>query len=415
MTAGKARERIDGLQESITSRRHRLEQLRTRLDRSDVPDERLMAAKSRLERRIEQEEEQLEKLVRLLDLQDEDEPEESNDFEAEEELEDLHRSFEEIRQNVAQLQTRFDNNPEVPRDLDGRLSTCESRISRREAVDSELFARVMSLQTALDQERQAARRLARRLKDQEQNMEALREAVEDAFVTNVDLAQRVEELAELSAPDVSVAEEAAVQPWMSVTEELRTSLAEAKSRLEQLHQFAQDSFQSSAREREELRSQQEETSRRLSLGLTQAEAESRFASVSESQAAVTSAYLARLESLETKVPASVDLSEVWQRLESLEAAAPPSVDLSEVWQRLESMEKTQSAALAAASVVPSPAAIAPEPIAPSAPVEPSTLPPAPTPRFEMGTDARNRAVFASPNEIVGRKIAVFGTRPSRFR
>lgn len=420
ITAGKARERIEGLRESISSRRHRLDQLGTRLDRSDVPDERLLAAKTRLERRIEQEEEQLEKLLRLLDRQDDEGPEESTDFEAEEEIEDLHRSFEEIRQSVAQLQTRIDSNPEVPRDLEGRLTACESRISRREAVDSELFARVMSLQTALDQERQAARRLARRLKDQEQNMEALREAVEDAVVTTVDLAERLEELAELSAP----VDETAAPAWLADVEELRRVLAQSQSDLETLQRHTDDSLQRAARERDELKSRQGESDPAIAAAL-------------EAQSSAHAALLARLDSLEESLNASLalavetsapqaseELVALLRRLEALEKVSSQSAQLSpDLLGRLESLESHRDGiviqereatqadpAQALQSRLESLEAKLALSLT-SRKAEPMTVPPIPT--LESSPPTRKPAVFASPSERVGRRLAVFGKRLSR--
>ncbi len=387
ITAGKARERIEGLRESISSRRHRLDQLGTRLERSDVPDERLLSAKTRLERRIEQEEEQLEKLLRLLDRQDDESPEESTDFEAEEEIEDLHRSFEEIRQNVAQLQTRIDSNPEVPRDLDGRLAACESRISRREAVDSELFARVMSLQTALDQERQAARRLARRLKDQEQNMEALREAVEDAVVTTVDLAERLEELAELSAP----VDETTAPAWLTDIEELRKVLAQSQANLETLQRHTDDSLQYAARERDELRlalsvePSPPQASEELAALLRRLEA---LEKVSSESAELRPNVLGRLESLE-----SHRANIMAQELEPARGNNGSADQAIALQSRLESLEAM--VALSLTNRTPDPGAASPIPI------------------LESSPSTRKAALFASPSEQVGRALAVFGKRPGR--
>lgn len=325
LTAGKARERIEGLRESITSRRHRLEQLRTRLDRSDVPDERLLTAKARLERRIEQEEEQLEKLLRLLDRQESEEPDESVDFEAEEEIEDLHRSFEEIRQDLVQLQARLDSNPELPRDLDGRLAACESRISRREAVDSELFARVMSLQTALDQERQSTRRLARRFKDQEQNMEALREAVEDAVVTTVDLAERLEELAEMTSP----VDPPAPPPWVAELDVLRSALADSREGLEHLRAQTAELFETARREHQELREQHQKTASSLADCLEQLEHHHHPPSLVASQNDdLRPALLAQAQAY----------TKIQERLQELEKSALKALDQSPLSQRLEALE-----------------------------------------------------------------------------
>ncbi len=370
ITAGKARERIESLEESIASRRHRLDQLHTRLERSDIPDERLVTAKTRLERRIEQEEEQLVKLLRLLDRQDDDAPDESGDFEAEEELEDLHRSFEEIRQNVAHIQARIDGHPEVPRDLETRLSACESRVARREAVDSELFARVMSLQTALDQERQAGRRLTRRFKEQEQKTEDLREAVEDAVVTTVDLAGRIEELAELTAP----VEDSVAPTWHSDLEQLQQAATDLQNSLEGLRRQVSESFTQAAQEREAIRNQQEASESAFTQQLAQVELPSFLADAAEATAQSVTELRRQLDSLEAArqgdsqpqetTPLVQDLSvrleslelalsskaqsddsepfdAIQQRLTALEQLKPePSLPNSELLSRLDALEST---------------------------------------------------------------------------
>lgn len=189
LTAGRARERISTLEESLKVRIHRLEQLDSRLERSSQPEERLISAKQRLERRIELETGQLEKLRKLLSGS------ESGSSEASDEFDDLHQSFEEVRTSVAQIQARLEVT-ELPRDLPLRLTSFEERIARREEADSDLFGQVLTLQTALDQERQTVRRLNRRVREQDQSIEALREAIEDSVVATVDLAERLEELEE---------------------------------------------------------------------------------------------------------------------------------------------------------------------------------------------------------------------------
>lgn len=467
ITAGKARERIEILEESIASRRHRLDQLHTRLERSDVPDERLVTAKTRLERRIEQEEEQLVKLLRLLDRQDVDAPDESEDFEAEEELEDLHRSFEEIRQNVAHIQARIDGHPEVPRDLETRLSSCESRVSRREAVDSELFARVMSLQTALDQERQAARKLARRFKEQEQKMEDLREAVEDAVVTTVDLAGRLEELAELSAP----VEDPTTPTWHSELEQLQQAAADLQASLEGLRRQVSESFTQAAQEREAIRTHQEASESAFSQQLAQVElpsflsdaAEATAQSVSElrrqlesleaarllgdsasteTTSQVSSSLITRLESLENAVSDRSNsnnpeqLATIEQRLAALEHLTPESpLPSAELLSRLDALESATTPTVEEQVILRLQALEnAPRSASPELPGElvsrlktlefayeslKSSVASAPTNtdvRAQATWDSapdRQPAAFAPVQERAGRRAATFGTRTAR--
>lgn len=243
LTAGKARERITSLEQSIAAREQKLEQLIARLERTENPEERLVTARKRLERRLTIEREQLEKLVNLLAPETADTPSESF---VSEEIEDIHRSFEEMRQNVAQIQARFENT-EVPRDLPLRLSSFEERIVRREEADSDLFAQVLSLQTNLDQERQTVRRLSRRIREQDHSIDALREAVEDSVVATVDLAERLEELEENITDRATPSREPAPQRMDALVQaategiadevrELKNALAEAQGTIEQLSQ-----------------------------------------------------------------------------------------------------------------------------------------------------------------------------------
>ncbi len=316
ITAGKARERIESLEESIASRRHRLDQLQARLERSDVPDERLVTAKTRLERRIEQEEEQLEKLLRLLDRQEDATPDESSDFEAEEELDDLHRSFEEIRQNVAQMQLRIDGHPEVPRDLEARLTACESRLTRRETADTEIFARVMSMQTALDQERQAGRKLMRRFKEQEQKLDDLGESVEDAVVTTVDLAGRIEELAELSAP----VDEPGPPPWANDLEELRQEAVRLQADYDALNQRLTESLAQASVDRQAIREHHQVSESSLLQQLAQLEPSAVLVESAEATAQNVATLREQIETLlvsERRLDAS--LQETVPRLDQLQS------------------------------------------------------------------------------------------------
>lgn len=259
LTAGKARERIASLEESVLARQHRLEQLDARLERSESHDERLLTARTRLARRLALEKEQLEKLLKLLERNSE-QTEESSEFFGSEEIDDLHRSFEEVRQNLSQMQARLESS-EIPRDLPGRLTSFEERMTRREEVDSELFGQLLALQTALDQERQAVRRLSRRTREQDQSLDALREAVEDSVVATVDMAERLEELEEA----ISESAEARATAFMEGSakansqaaspdvEAMRELLEEARRGLTDLQRQVEESLPAAAAQREELR------------------------------------------------------------------------------------------------------------------------------------------------------------------
>lgn len=241
LTAGKARERIVSLEQSIAAREQKLEQLTARLERTENPEERLITARKRLERRLTIEREQLEKLVNLLGTEDGSASQAESTY-VSEELEDIHRSFEEMRQNVAQIQARFEST-ELPRDLPSRLSSFEERIVRREEADSDLFAQVLALQTNLDQERQTVRRLSRRIREQDHSIDALREAVEDSVVATVDLAERLEELEENLADrpvaqDGAPASDAALRGLREKVEQLTGALESARNRLDQMESSA---------------------------------------------------------------------------------------------------------------------------------------------------------------------------------
>lgn len=310
LTAGKARERIASLEESIAARQHRLEQLQARLDRSESPDERLLTAKSRLERRLDLERDQLAKLVKLLG-REQSQPEESGEFFASEEIDDLHRSFEEIRQHLAQVQARVDSS-DVPRDLHNRLSSFEDRVSRREEVDSELFGQVLSLQNALDQERQTVRRLSRRAREQEQSLDALREAVEDSVVATVDLAERLDELEETLGDNGDTREPAVDAPTFDTsaalreTTELRQTVAELQRAFERLQSDVGDGLSAAAEEREALR---------------QGQAHDESSLLARDALSVV---LARLEALE-KVPLAVEVASGSQEADSPSSPRRPAV------------------------------------------------------------------------------------------
>ncbi|MFA5508066.1 MAG: hypothetical protein WC314_19575 [Vulcanimicrobiota bacterium] len=229
LTADKARQRVISLEESIVSRESKLEQLKTRLARSTQPDEKLLTAQERLERRIALEKDQVQKLKRLLSRQTDDQNQDSSDYYGDEEIESLHRSFEEVRQDLSQVKMRLEHT-DVPRDLPTRLNSFEERITRREEVATDLYGRLLNQENALDQERQTVRRLSRRIREQDQNLDALREAVEDSVVATVDLVERLEELEENRSESSS--EEDAPNPLLEQLELLRNRLEELEERLE---------------------------------------------------------------------------------------------------------------------------------------------------------------------------------------
>lgn len=192
LTYSKTRERILSLEESISTRQHRLNQLNLRLERSDSADERVLEAKARLEQRIQLEFDQLNKLNRLL-RSSANRAEASSEYVISQELDEVHRSFEEVRQGLTQIQSRMDS-VETPRELVNRVSSFEDRLARREEVASELSSSILAVKASADQERQFLRRLQRSVREQGQSLEALREAVEDSVVATVDLAKRLEEI-----------------------------------------------------------------------------------------------------------------------------------------------------------------------------------------------------------------------------
>jgi hypothetical protein len=290
--------------------------LEARLERSDSPDERLLTAKTRLERRLELEREQLEKLTNLLERST-GQPEESGEYFGSEEIEDIHRSFEEVRQNLATMQARMESS-EMPRDLSNRLASFEERIVRREEVDSELFSQVLALQTALDQERQTVRRLSRRIREQDQSLDALREAVEDSVVATVDLAERLDEIEEsINDPERkgqgasgASADEPPSGPlplsWSAEIETLRELVDDARGGLLDLRRQVVDSLAAAAAEREELRHAQADLAASTASPQAAATPEPSEPPALPSPIPndVLAALVARLEALETAAPAA---------------------------------------------------------------------------------------------------------------
>lgn len=281
LTADKARERITSLEESILSREQKLEQLRVRISRASSPDAKLLAAQERLERRLELEQEQIQKLRRLLSQRSEESGQEGAEFLNSEEIDDLHRSFEEVKQDLSHMKLRLEN-ADLPRDLPGRLTSFEERISRREEVASDLYAQILGLQNALDQERQTVRKLSRRIREQDQNLDALREAVEDSVVATVDLAERLEEMEESLSEEVvdSSIEAASLDELRPALQEQMTQLQEKLQAIEsKLEKVEQESASSDSSELEivmdalnDFDSRLENLETRLLAGLKRAEA-----------------------------------------------------------------------------------------------------------------------------------------------
>ena len=224
MTADKARERINKLEESIAARESKLETLKARLSRTPNPDEKLLSAQSRLERRLGLEQEQVQKLKRLLSRHADTASQESSEYFDGEDIEDLHRSFEEVRQDLSVVKSRLES-ADLPRDLPSRLTSFEERIKRREEVSSDLYSQILNLENALDQERQTVRRLSRKIREQDQNLDALREAVEDSVMATVDMVERLDELEEgQQDSDDSAAD----------TTDFKTTLESLHSRIQEL-------------------------------------------------------------------------------------------------------------------------------------------------------------------------------------
>jgi DNA repair exonuclease SbcCD ATPase subunit len=384
LTAGKARERVASLEESIAARQHRLDQLEARLERSESPDERLLTAKTRLERRLALERGQLEKLQKLLS-RDTSQPEESGEFFASEEIDDLHRSFEEVRQNLVQMQARIDSS-ELPRDLSARLTSFEERVSRREEVDSELFGQVLALQNGLDQERQTVRRLSRRTREQDQSLDALREAVEDSVVATVDLAQRLEELEEALSENAearpgSRLEAGSPGGWQGPLETLRELVEDTRQGLVGLQREVVASLEQAEQEREELRAAQAALAQKQAEVAAQAQADAeQLIQARRALSEAHSALAARMEALQ---------------LQAEQALARPALSeeaLAPLLARLEGLEKacSQEISTEPRSAQPAPAERAASPA--------ETPPPRP-------------AVFAS-NGASKKRVAQFGAQPA---
>lgn len=430
LTAGKARERVASLEESISARQHRLDQLDARLERTDSPDERLLTAKTRLERRLLLEREQLEKLQKLL-ARDVSQPEESGEYFGSEEIDDLHRSFEEVRQNMVAMQARIDSS-EMPRDLTVKLSSFEDRVAHREEVDSELFSQVLSLQTALDQERQAMRRLSRRAREQDQSLDALREAVEDSVVATVDLAERLDELEESlseSADSKGANESGGSVATSGDMEMLRELAQDARRGLLELQKQVMESLAEATREREELRLAQAEFAEKQSRAESLAEdledtVVRRLEEAVGSQ--LVSAVDAQMEVALAARMAQLDLTEIVSKsanpvsgdqgslAEQIESALNSRLD-DMLASRLETLLAQRLDALLAARLPLTPAEVSDS----SAASELSSLLARlealesthrdPTP-VELSPGGPKPAVFAH-NGSLRRKVALFGVRP----
>lgn len=352
LTAGKARERVASLEESIAARQHRLDQLEARLERSESPDERLLTAKTRLERRLVLERDQLEKLQKLLS-RDTTQPEESGEFFASEEIDDLHRSFEEVRQNLVQMQARIDSS-ELPRDLGTRMASFEERVARREEVDSELFSQVLALQNGLDQERQTVRRLSRRTREQDQSLDALREAVEDSVVATVDLAQRLEELEEALSESAESKQGQKIGPTDQLVSRaemraLQELVEDTQRGLLELQKEVLLSLEQAEREREQLRAAQENFAQRQAEAASQAQAEARL--LAEARQSLEQAQRRLAEHLEAVASQAEGATETARERPPSEAQSQPASALedslmplltpvlSPLLARLESLEK----------------------------------------------------------------------------
>jgi chromosome segregation ATPase len=253
-----------------------------------------------------------------------------------------------------------------------RLNSFEERVARREEADSELFSQVLTLQTALDQERQTVRRLSRRTREQDQNLDALREAVEDSVVATVDLAQRLEELEEVMS-ETSESRHSSISPsqvphsWTAEVEVLRELVEDARRSLNDLQKQVVDSLAQASREREELREAQSDFLKR------QAEV--------EAQNLASSQLL--LEARQTLHQQGEAVSQAGRLLEEStvkpQSSFAPEGLLSDLLLRLERLEAEREA----------------RPVAIS----------------EAGQEGPKPAVFAANGTARGKRVAMFGVRP----
>ena len=175
LTPSKARERLNELEESTTARQARIEQVEERLSRLDTPDPKLSGFLDKLLRRQKAELTQLEKLQNLLASRAKKRAIDSSEPAAlpSEELDALHRSFEELRAGLRQVREA---------DLDD-LGRQVARIQ----VEFEEF------RNEVEDER---RKLQRSHGDLVENQEALSETLEESVVGTVDVSGRCDDIEE---------------------------------------------------------------------------------------------------------------------------------------------------------------------------------------------------------------------------
>lgn len=199
ITPSRARERLAELEESIRARQARLEQVEARLSKLPEPDPKLVDFQDKLERKQKIEKSQVAKLQALLATRVPQESQEgyrsSEEGFPSEEMIELRKSYEDLRKGLADIREQVEK-VERPRDLISRLDLFEERLDRRETAAKNIYEEVVSLQAALDQERQWVRRLSRNQTDQDERFETLREAVEESVLAAMDLAQKVDEMEE---------------------------------------------------------------------------------------------------------------------------------------------------------------------------------------------------------------------------
>lgn len=190
MTLSKARERVTELEESTGSRQARIEQVQSRLNRLSRPDAKLTAFLEKLERRQSAELSQLEKLHNLLasrTTKKASEPEESVDSPPAEELETLHRSFEDLRANLREVKEELDNR--TGPDWEPRVEGLERKLLRTHDDLTEF-------RSDFEGERQTIRRLQRDRTELEESLESLRETLEEDIVSAVDTSRKCDDLEE---------------------------------------------------------------------------------------------------------------------------------------------------------------------------------------------------------------------------
>lgn len=192
LTASKARERLNELEESTKARQHRIDQIEARLARSDEPDQKLTEFRQKLLKRQKAELSQLEKLQSLLKRNRRSES--SEDGPPSGELEALHRSFEDLKAGLDEVRAQLDDRPRE--DVLGRLDQLEDRLGRAVERLDRHHREITELGRELEQEKQQQRRLSRGQNELEEGLENFRETLEETVVTNVDLTARAEDFDE---------------------------------------------------------------------------------------------------------------------------------------------------------------------------------------------------------------------------